>query len=269
MPNLNISNKRVDSKEIMYHTNLNESNIHSAKIAILPGDPNRVEMLAKMLDENAYYLTSNREYTSWLAKVDNENVLVISTGMGGPSAAIGIEELAMIGIKKFIRVGTCGTIQENIEVGDLILTTASVRLDGTSYHYAPIEYPAVASFLLNQSLHNSAKKLNIKLHTGITASSDTFYPGQERKDSYSGYVRKSFQGSVEEWRKLNVLNLEMESSAILTVCATFGLDASCICTVMAKRTMTETIDKTKYFEGMTDIMAIIKESIKNNFYQED
>ncbi|QIV96298.1 uridine phosphorylase [Allofrancisella inopinata] len=265
MSNVTIKNNRVDANEVLYHTNLSENVIKSAEIAILPGDPNRVEMLAKMLDQNAYYLTSNREYTSWLAKVDNKNVLVISTGIGGPSAAIGIEELAMLGVKKFIRVGTCGTIQENIEIGDLILTTASVRLDGTSYHYAPIEYPAVASFFLNQSLYNSAKKLNLKLHSGITGSSDTFYPGQERKDSYSGYVRKSFQGSVEEWRKLNVLNLEMESSAILTVCATFGLDASCICTVIAKRTKTETVDKIKYLQGMTDIMDIIKESIKNNF----
>lgn len=265
MSNINIQNKRVEYNEVLYHINLSENIIKSAEVAILPGDPNRVEMLAKMLDENAYFLTSNREYTSWLAKVNHKNVLIISTGMGGPSAAICIEELAMIGVKKFIRVGTCGTIQKNIGIGDLILTTASVRLDGTSYHYAPVEYPAVASFALNHSLYSSAKHLNKELRVGITGSSDTFYPGQERKDNYSGYVRRTFQNSIEEWRKLNVLNLEMESSAILTICATFDLDASCICTVLAKRTEAETIDKSKYLQGMTDIMAIIKESIKNDF----
>ncbi|AFJ43661.1 uridine phosphorylase [Francisella orientalis] len=265
MSNINIANKRVAKDEVLYHIGLSEEMIDSAEIAILPGDPKRSEPLAKMLDKNAKFLATNREYTSYLAKVADRNTIVISTGMGGPSTAICIEELAMIGIKKLIRVGTCGAIQENIDFGDLILTTASVRLDGTSYHYAPIEYPAVADFKLNSSLYNSAKSLNIDIHCGITGSSDTFYPGQERRDSYSGYVRKHFRESLDEWRKLNVLNLEMESSALLTVCATFGLQASCICTVIAKRTTSESVNKSRYDKGMQNIMSIIKHSIENNF----
>jgi uridine phosphorylase len=264
MPNCNIVNKRVAKDEVLYHIKLSESMIESADIAIAPGDPGRVKYLADMLDKNNKFLACNREYTSHLCTVGSKKVLVISTGMGGPSAAIGVEELAMIGIKRFIRVGTCGTIQEHINVGDLILTTASVRLDGTSVHYAPIEYPAVASFDLNAKIMASANNLGINVYTGVTASSDTFYPGQERMDSYSGYVRNHFKNSVAEWRKLNVLNLEMESSAILTVCSVFGLDASCICMVAAKRTSSEKVDTSKYAQGMAQIMAIIEGCISSN-----
>lgn len=263
MSNNNIENKRVAVDEILYHTKLSQQMIESADVAILPGDPGRVKYLADMLDRDNRFLASNREYTSHLCRVGEIKVLIVSTGMGGPSVAIGIEELAMIGIKKFIRVGTCGTIQEHINTGDLILTTASVRLDGTSVHYAPIEYPSVASFGLNNSLFEAAKNLGIKIHTGITGSSDTFYPGQERLDSYSGYIRNHFKNSVSEWRKLNVLNLEMESSALLTVCSVFGLDASCICMVAAKRTVSEELDTTKYAEGMGQIIKIIEGSIKS------
>lgn len=256
--NSNISNKRVPSNEKLYHIGLSQNMIKNADTAIIPGDPNRVKYLAELLSKKNHFLVSNREYTSYLCEVGDKNVLIISTGMGGPSAAIGIEELAMIGIKKFIRVGTRGTIQEKVNVGDLVLTTASVRLDGTSTHYAPIEYPAVASLELNYELLSSARKLGIDIHTGVTASSDTFYPGQERYDSYSGYVRNHFKNSVAEWRKLNVTNLEMESSAILTICSVFGLDASCICAVMAKRTDSEKIDTGKYSESMVQIMEVIR-----------
>ncbi|APC97142.1 uridine phosphorylase [Francisella frigiditurris] len=266
MTNPNINNRRVNKDDVLYHISLSTKLIKNAEIAILPGDPGRVEFIAKMLDENAVFLANNREYTSYLAKVANKDILVISTGMGGPSSGICIEELAMIGVKKFIRVGTCGTIQEHINIGDIIITTASVRLDGTSYHYAPIEYPAVASFELNSSLQRSATKANHNVFFGITASSDTFYPGQERQDNYSGYVRNQFKNTVSEWRKLNVLNLEMESSAILTICATFGLEATCLCSVMAKRTNSEKVDKSKYNDSMKTIMLMIKDSIQNNFY---
>ncbi len=266
MANPNINNRRVPKDEVLYHIALSEKMIQSADTAILPGDPKRVKKIAKALDENAIFLANNREYTSYLANVANKPILVISTGMGGPSAGIGIEELAMIGLKKFIRVGTCGTLQEKINIGDIIVTTASVRLDGTSSHYAPIEYPAVASFMLNHSLKRASEKTSRNVFFGITGSSDTFYPGQERQDNYSGYVRNHFKNSVEQWRKLNVLNLEMESSAILTICATFGLEAACLCSVLAKRTTSEKVDKSQYEQSMSDIVNMIKDSIENNFY---
>ena len=267
MKNLNIVNKRLPANEKPYHINCSEEMIKGAKIAILPGDPGRVEFLAKMIDEDAKFITSNREYTSYLVNINNINVLVISTGMGGPSSGIALEELAMIGIEKFIRVGTCGTLQPNINIGDIIVTNASVRLDGTSFHYAPIEYPASASLELNASLLKSSKKIDRSVYFGITSSSDTFYPGQERKDSFTGYVRNQFQNTLEQWRNLNVLNFEMESSAVLTIANVFGLDATCICSVLAKRVESEEINKSQYDESMKDIINMIKDSIINNFYQ--
>jgi uridine phosphorylase len=251
MANHNINNRRVSENQIMYHIALSESTIQSADIAVLPGDPKRVQVIAELLDDKAIFLNSNREYTSYLATVADKKILVISTGMGGPSAGIGIEELAMIGVKKFIRVGTCGTIQDHINIGDIVVTTASVRLDGTSVHYAPIEYPAVASFTLNSSIKKSSKNINRKIFFGITGSSDTFYPGQERLDNYSGYVRNGLRNSINEWRMLNVLNL----------------DATCLCSVMAKRTSSEKVYISQYEESMKDIVGIIKDSIENNFHQ--
>ena len=255
--------KTIPETEKLYHIGLCKKQLDSAKIAILPGDPARVELLAKLLDTQSVYLNFNREYCSYLATVGKEKILVISTGMGCPSAAIGVEELAMLGIKKFIRVGTTGAIQEKINLGDLILNTGAVRLEGTSSHYVPIEYPAIADFELTQSLRQAAQKLQIPLHLGIGISSDTFWAGQERYDGYSGSVLRKFQGSLEEWQKLGLLNFEMEASALFTICSVFKLQAASICCVIAKRTKSEKVDKSKYQKGIERIMKIIQEAIKD------
>lgn len=180
--------------EILYHVGLSREMLKGAEYALLPGDPGRVESLAKALGP-AQYLNTHREYTSWLAVVEGQNVLVCSTGMGGPSVAIGLEELARIGIKNFIRVGTTGCIQENINLGDVIINNAAVRLEGTSTHYAPLNFPAVASLKLTTALNDAAAALNVPHHVGISVSSDTFWPGQERYDSFTGYVCNALRGT--------------------------------------------------------------------------
>ena len=152
--------------EILYHVGLSREMLKGAEYALLPGDPGRVEALAKALGP-AQYLNTHREYTSWLAVVEGHNVLVCSTGMGGPSVAIGLEELARLGIKNFIRVGTTGCIQENINLGDVIINNAAVRLEGTSAHYAPLNFPAVASLKLTNALNDAAASLNVPHHVGI------------------------------------------------------------------------------------------------------
>ena len=128
----------------------------------------------------------------------------------GVSSSCVIEELAMLGVKVFFRMDS-----KNIKIEDVIITKGAVKLDGTSTYYAPLEYPAVSDFEIVQALLESAKELNRSYHVGITASSDTFYPGQEKYDSCSGYVIKKFQGSTKESQQLNVLNYEMESSTVL------------------------------------------------------
>lgn len=232
-------------KKKVQHLNLDKSQVRNSKIALLPGDPFRVlkiaEKVRNQLGGNIEELAWKREFKTILCNTSKKPVLVASTGIGGPSTSIVIEELAMLGIKTFIRVGTTGAIQKRIKPGDVIITTGSVRLDGASTHYAPIEYPAVADYKVVDSLIKAADKSKVRYHVGITASSDTFYPGQERYDSFTGYVPKRFQGSMKEWQRLNVLNYEMESSTLLTLCSAMGLRGGCVSGVIVNRTVSENV----------------------------
>lgn len=232
----------------VYHLGLDKRAVSGAKIALLPGDPGRVETIAGAIA--AYYgsdfrkLASNREFTTFISEAKGRKVLVTSTGIGGPSASIAVDELAQLGVKVFIRVGTTGAIQDNIKNGDCVITTGSVRLDGASTHYAPIEYPAVADFSVTHALIRGAEKAGIRYHTGITASSDTFYPGEERKDSFRKYILRRFQGATLEWRSLHVLNYEMESATILTVTASMGLKGGCVTGVVNRGSVGKITDRT-------------------------
>lgn len=221
-----------------FHLRLDESMLNGATLAIVPGDPERVERIASLLDD-AEPLESHREFTSWLGSIDGTAIVVCSTGIGGPSTSIAIEELAQLGVRTFLRVGTTGGIAPGVELGDLIVTTGSVRLDGASQHFAPIEFPAVANFECTQALVRAAEAVNARVHVGVTASSDTFYPGQERYDTFSGRVVERFRGSRDEWQSMGVLNYEMESATLLTMCASSGLRAGCIAGVILARDQAE------------------------------
>jgi len=222
----------------VYHLDLDNEKIQGAKLALLPGDPFRSQIIAEAI--SAAYGTRNeklawkREFCTYLTEINGKKLLVTSTGIGGPSTSIAVDELAQLGISTFIRVGTTGAIQDYINIGDVIITSGSVRLDGASTHYAPIEYPAVAHYEILNALIEGAKKAKVKYHVGITASSDTFYPGEERYDSFTKYVLRRFQGATKEWQKLNVLNYEMESSTVLTLTASMGLRGGCITGVVNK-----------------------------------
>jgi uridine phosphorylase len=231
--------KKVKSHEVQYHIGLSTDMIEHAQYVVLPGDPHRTESLAKAFDPNAKQIAFSREHCSYLANFHGQKVLACSTGLGAPSTGIAVEELATIGLKHFLRIGTCGAIQEYINLGDVVISTAGVRLEGTSSSYAPIEYPAVADLDFTCSLVQGAKKANIPFHTGITASTDTFWPAQERYDNHSGYLLRKFRESMAEWRALNVANFEMEASALFVMCSVFGLRAACLCGVIAKRTESE------------------------------
>lgn len=212
----------------VYHLALDDEMIECARIALLPGDPARVPKLAQAFDPQAREIACHREYRTYLGKCHRKPVLVVSTGIGGPSAAIAVDELAQLGVETFIRVGTCGAIAPEINVGDVVITTGSVRLDGASAQYAPIEYPAVSHYEIVKALVEAAYSLKQPYHVGITASTATFYPGQERQDSHVSYIPRAFQGATEEWRKLGVLNYEMESATILTLASVFRCRAGCI-----------------------------------------
>ncbi|MCP4179390.1 MAG: uridine phosphorylase [bacterium] len=232
----------ASSENLSHFTGLNKTMLEGAQYAILPGDPTRAKNLSYELDSKAKFVQSRRQHSSYLINFHGQKVLIISTGMGCPAIAVTAEELALFGIKYFIRLGTSGTIQEHINLGDIVISKAAVKLDGTSEQYAPLTYPAVASFSLTQSFADGAKIKNIPYHIGITVSSDTFWPGQERYDNYSGNILRSFKGSIDEWRSLNISNFEMEASALLTVCSVFNLKAACFCGIIAKRTDSEEVN---------------------------
>ncbi|MFQ5455487.1 MAG: uridine phosphorylase [Nitrospirota bacterium] len=251
----------------VYHLDINKKSIKGAKIVLLPGDPFRVQAIADAL-LNSYNgkgycerLAWKREYYTSLVEVNKRRILVTSTGIGGPSTSIAIDELAQLGVTTFIRVGTTGAIQDYISIGDVIITTGSVRLDGASTHYAPIEYPAVAHYEVVSALIAGAKRRNIGYHVGVTASSDTFYPGEERTDSYTRYILKKFQGSTKEWQELHVLNYEMESSTVLTLTASMGLKGGCI-TGVVNRGGVGKISKSSLKSGEENVINVAVDAIE-------
>jgi uridine phosphorylase len=225
----------------VFHLDLTRNDLQGATIAILPGDPGRVQKIAELLDRPAA-LASNREFTSWIGFTGETPIVVCSTGIGGPSTSIATEELAQLGVRTFLRVGTTGAIQEDISVGEVIITTGAVRLDGASLHFAPLEYPAVAHFDCVAALVGAADDAGITRHVGVTVSSDTFYPGQERYDTVSGYVNRRLAGSRAEWQALHVLNYEMEGATLFTMCAANGWRAGMVAGVLVQRNQQEIPD---------------------------
>jgi len=249
------------SESNVFHLGINKADLQGAELAIIPGDPGRVEKIANQM-ENPKFLASHREYTVYLAELSGKKVVVCSTGIGGPSTSIAVEELAQLGVTSFLRVGTTGAIQSNINVGDMIVTTASVRLDGASLHFAPMEFPAVADFGIATVMKEAVDAEGIKVHMGVTASSDTFYPGQERYDTFSGRVTRRFQGSMQEWQDMGVLNFEMESASLFTMCASQGLKAGCVAGVIINRTQKEIPDQASMKAIETSSIKVVVNAAK-------
>ncbi len=212
----------LDTHELQFHIKCRVG--EAGEYCLLPGDPARCEKIAAYFDEPEF-LVSNREYTIWRGELCGERVSVCSTGIGGPSAAIAVEELAAVGVKSFIRVGTCGGISLKVKSGDVVIATSAVRQDGTSHEYAPPEYPAAADFMLTAALVEEARSLGLEYHVGVVQSKDSFY-GQHspsRMPTASALTQK-----WEAWKRLGVLASEMESAAIYTVAASLGLSASSV-----------------------------------------
>lgn len=245
----------------VFHLGLTKNDLQGATLAIVPGDPKRVEKIAKLMD-NPVHLASLREYTSWRGEIDGKAVIVCSTGIGGPSTSIAVEELAQLGIRTFLRIGTTGAIQEHINVGDILVTTAAVRLDGASLHFAPLEFPAVSDFECMNALYKAATDNGSTVHVGVTASSDTFYPGQERYDTYTGRVTRRFKGSMKEWQEMGVMNYEMESATLLTMCASQGLRAGMVAGVIVNRTQQEIPDAELLKKTENNALGIVIEAAR-------
>lgn len=210
--------------EKMYHINLDKDDIKGAKYAILPGDPDRVPKIAAFFD-NPRKIGQKREYTSYLGQLNGQNVLCVSTGIGGPSASICIEELYQLGVTNFIRVGTCGGMQLEVKAGDTIVVTGAIRMEGTSKEYLPIEFPAVPNLDITCALRDAAKKLDYSYHTGVVQCKDSFY-GQHAPERMP--VSYELENKWQAWIKGGCLASEMESAALFTVCASLGAKAGAV-----------------------------------------
>ena len=188
------------------------------RYCILPGDPGRVPAIAALFDD-AKQIAYNREFNVWTGTLLGEKVTACSTGIGGPSASIAMEELHKCGADTFIRTGTCGGIDLNVQSGDVVVATGAIRYDHTSREYAPIEFPAVADFQVTNALVEATKKLGFPLHTGIVQCKDSFY-GQH--DPAASPVYYELQQKWESWKRLGVKASEMESAALFVVAAALG-----------------------------------------------
>ena len=200
-----------------FHINCRSGDV--GRYCILPGDPGRCASIAALFD-GAELVAQNREYTVYTGTLLGEKVSVCSTGIGGPSAAIAMEELTNIGADTFIRVGTCGGIALSVQSGDIVVATGAVRQEGTSREYAPIEYPAVPDFTLTAALIDAAKALGKTCHAGVVQCKDSFY-GQHSPGRMP--VSGELLAKWEAWKRLGVKASEMESAALFTVAAARGV----------------------------------------------
>ncbi len=215
----------------LYHIALKKNEV--GRIALLPGDPGRVPRIAKYFREPRR-LMSHREFTSYGGFVGNEYVVAMSTGIGGPSAAIAIEELARLGVEVMIRVGTCGSLHPAARVGSLIIADAAVRLDGVTREYVMEGYPAAATPEVVIALKESARALKMRALVGISASTDSFYVGQGRP-GFRGYFPSSTKTLISDLQAANVISFEMESSTLFTLGRIFGLRTGAVFGVVGNR----------------------------------
>ncbi len=191
-----------------YHIGLKSGDV--GEIVILPGDPKRCEKIAAYFDEPKL-IADKREFVTYTGSLNGKKISVTSTGIGGPSASIALEELVKVGAKKFIRVGTCGGMQTDVKSGDLVIATGAIRMEGTSKEYAPIEFPAVADYDIITALKNSAEKLNLSHHIGVVQCKDAFY-GQHNPELMP--VSYELENKWQAWLKMGCLASEMESAAL-------------------------------------------------------
>jgi uridine phosphorylase len=219
-----MSMKREDPRQ--YHIALAEGDV--GRYVFLPGDPGRCEMIASYFDEPVKVAT-HREYETWSGYLDGEKVSVTSTGIGGPSAAIAMEELVAIGADTFVRVGTSGSMQENIKPGDIAIVSAAIRDEGTSLHYLPLEFPAVADVNLTQALSDAARDMGKTVHVGVSQSKDSFY-GQHSPERMP--IASRLKERWTAWMAGGAICSEMEAAPLYIVASVLRVRAGGLMMVM-------------------------------------
>ena len=212
-----------------YHIKVKNGEV--GEYVIVPGDPKRSEKIAKYFD-NPKLIADSREYITYTGTLLGKKVSVCSTGIGGPSAAIAMEELTKAGAKYFIRVGTCGGMQLDVKSDDVVIATGAVRMEGTSKEYAPMEWPAVADYHIVNALADASRMLKYDYHVGVVECKDSFYGQHSPELSPVSYelINKWYA-----WCKLGCLASEMESAALFVVANALGVKAGTVLHVVANQ----------------------------------
>ena len=203
-------NYSEDAKKL-YHIQVGRGDV--GRYVILPGDPKRCVKIAQYFDE-PQLMADSREYVTYTGTLDGVKVSVTSTGIGGPSASIALEELVQAGADTFVRIGTCGGMQPEVCSGDIVIASGAVRMEGTSREYAPIEYPAVPDIGVVNALVAAAGELGLKSHVGVVQCKDSFYGQHDPASKPVGY---ELLNKWEAWKRMGCLASEMESAALFIV----------------------------------------------------
>ncbi len=244
---------------LAFHLHIKEGDV--GRYVLLPGDPGRCEKIAQYFD-NPHFVAQNREYVTWTGTLLGEKVSVVSTGIGCPSAAIAVEELVDVGADTFVRVGSSGSMQADVHMGDIVVVTASIRDEGTTSHYLPVEFPAVANVDVVTAMQTAARELGRSHHCGVSQSKDSFYGEVER-------TRMPMAAHLEErwnaWVAGGALCSEMESSAIFVLASIYRKRAGGVMLVINESELAEETGEDKHMQEF-DAESVIKvavEGIKN------
>lgn len=217
------------SVDVQYHINMKQGDV--GRYVILPGDPKRCVKIAEHFD-NPVLVADHREFVTYTGFIDGVKVSVTSTGIGGPSASIALEELVNIGADTFIRVGTSGGMDINVMGGDLVIASGAIRMEGTGREYAPMEFPAVANYDVLNALVKASKDLGKKYHVGIVQCKDAYYGQHEPETKPVAY---ELINKWNAWLKLGALASEMESAALFIVGAYRRVRVGAILNVVANQ----------------------------------
>lgn len=218
---------KIDDKE--FHIGVNSEEI--GRYVILPGDPKRCKMIASYLVD-AKKIQDKREFTTYTGYLEGVAVSVVSTGIGGPSTAIAVEELVHCGAHTFIRIGTAGGMDTKVKGGDIVIANASIRAEGTTQEYAPLAFPAISNFDVTNALIQASQTLHIPYHVGVVQSKDSFY-GQHEPEKKA--IANHLISQWEAWMAMGTLASEMESAALFIVAQSLRVRAGACFLVLANQ----------------------------------
>jgi len=228
----------------MYHIGFGTADLPepAPTFAFLSGDPDRAALVAQRHLDRPRLLSDHRGLVSYVGYLGEVPVLSCTSGMGAPSTSIVVNELAQVGVRTIVRIGTTGSIQADVPPGAVIVSHAALCRQGAANDIAPVEYPAAADPFLTVALAEAARALGVDHRVGVTASVDTFFEGQERSASSANpYLLRSVRGMTEEYRNLNILNFEMEAGFLFKQALVYGIAAGCVLAVVAQRTTGEQV----------------------------